>query len=913
MSINSFGSIVNSIYDFFYSSLKDFNFDIIFAIGVGLMAVFIAVGIVRAVCCYESKAIRGLNKANRYLLQNPAINEDNLITFHNYIKKMPQRIRDRWQLYVLERDGLPSRYLTTEYCVRRPLSNSVLTSVQKQVKLWATILSSLTFILGLGFALANINSNVSISNFIDVFIYSLVTPAIIILMAGIFNLCLQFNINNINSKVYTVFNTFVRNVNRAVATMPDSIDYEVLFTQKEIDEGIPILREYLEKKALEEQQLLEASKYNAINHSPYNFDDLGIDGQQLITRAVNESENFLLKKIGLENEIQEFEKKLNQSEDNMDEIEKEANRKLQTIKENLERLDKAIAETTNRVEINYNRRQIKDEMEKRAAIEKDLKSLLAKEQVNINECKAEIQKRREMIDKDKGEVEVALKSEYNTFAVKVYDTLSDKVNEENTDAIKDYQSQIVELKAKVQSLSREIENKDSQIAEKDLKINTLQEGIAIPVVNQANETVQQADAALPAAPEENLMTTENAQQNEAYYDENGNAIDYSNYYDENGNLIDYSQYYDENGNLIDYSKYYDENGNYIGPTQEQWNNGEINPKNSENAMSVNNEESVVQQAETAESTNYSDNTQENAESQNLTAETANGGLGGETNETEEEPIKADLETKTVNQEELADATLSSENAISAETLPAENKTTEASGGAEENTENADENFVFTSEDEQESLVKKEEDKTNNQLNKPLSEAVENEENTSDKNEEKTSQNKDEKSTDNSKAKKVKTKSTKKNVEKSKEEPKTKKPKTKTDNKSEAKEESAKTKATEKKTPAKKPAKKKTGKIIKVTKEDDFSELQKQIEEENQKIQKEQDELRVQIDNALNKIENTSSQTSRKENIKKIKELIDKLKEQAKSAKARGAKNEIKRINASVAELVEAITRYSTMK
>ena len=49
-------------------------------------------------------------------------------------------------------------------------------------------------------------------------------------------------------------------------------------------------------------------------------------------------------------------------------------------------------------------------------------------------------------------------------------------------------------------------------------------------------------------------------------------------------------------------------------------------------------------------------------------------------------------------------------------------------------------------------------------------------------------------------------------------------------------------------------------------------------------------------------------------IKHIKGLIDQLKEKAKQAKEQGAsKDEIKNINASVAELLDAITKYSSKK
>ncbi len=930
--VNLLGNFLDDIFNFFARIFKGANFDIIFGLGIGLMAIAVIIGIIKTTNCYEGKTIRGLNRINKYLLQNPAITEENLITFHNYIKKMPQKIRDRWQLYVLERDGLPSRYLTTEYCIRRPLDNSILVSVKKQITLSAWAISALTFILGLGFALANYgtSANVSMSNIIDILIYSLSTPAFVLLISSVFNIVIQFRITFIKAKIYEIFNSFVRNINRAVATMPDGIDYEVLFTQKEIDDGIPILREYLEKKSLEEQQLLEQSKYNAINHSPYNFQDLGVDGEQLISRAVSESENFLMKKIGLENEIQEFEKKLSQSEANMDEIEKEANRKLQTIKENLERLDKAISETTNRVEINYNRRQIKDEMEKKAAIEKDLKSLLAKEQVNVNEYKSEIQKRRDLIDKDKSEVEVALKSEYNTFAVKVYDTLSDKVNEENVDAIKEYQTQILDLKGKVQNLAKDIENKNAIIAERDLEIsnfkdemgrlnsgNSTQQVEKQPAMEQPDENKQaenQSSQIEHTEVEPNLMTAENAEQAGYYYDENGNLVDYGDYYDENGNLIDYSQYYDENGNLIDYSQYYDENGNYIGPENlgnEQVKNQVEQTDNNQNKQTETNDEQDKNiQANKAENSQNEQNSQQGQELQEKLAGLESSGIqeeqnqvntkagnSDEDNQTEMQPVEENSEneqTSVINSEQ--NETVQQESPNLNET-DARNDESVENSNIEQSDVSQTLNDVQETRDEElqdnsgqfefgsNGLMPELEGKDNKQLQNSDSTNLDNlktsneqtdsdEQDTSGKsdiailpllNEERpvVTQNSRKKSTTKSKASK---------------------------NVKSGRKSKASAKETEKEN-------------------DDFSKLQKQIEEENEKIQKEQDELKIQIDNALNKIQSSENENSRRENIVRIRELIEKLKVQARRAKARGAtKEEIKRINASVAELLDVIAR-----
>lgn len=952
------GNAIDDIFNFFSSSLRGIDYDVIFGIGVGLLAVFFIIGFFRALFCYESKTLRGLYKINKYLLQNPAINESNLVAFHNLIKKMPSKIRDRWQLYVLERDGLPSRYLTTEYCIRRPLANSVLVSVKKQVMYAAIVVAVITFVLGLGYALAHAQAIVNISSISDIFIYSFTTPAIVIMLAVLFVMAVQLRINVVNNKIYEVFNTFVRNVNRAVATMPDSIDYEVLFTQKEIDEGIPILREYLEKKALEEQQLLEQSKYNAISHSPYNFEDLGVDGEQLITRAVSESENFLMKKIGIENEIQEYEKKQSQSEANMDEIEKEANRKLQTIKENLERLDKAIAETTNRVEINYNRRQIKDEMEKRALIEKDLKSLLSKEQVVINECKAEIQKRKDLIDKDKNEVEKALKSEYNTFAVKVYDTLNDKVSEENADAMKEYQTQIVDLKAKLQNISRELENKDAVIAEKDLEISNLslkkakasenfrpqiaeensqpeqmldqqeqiteQEDVNSQYAGQPEQTIPEDEQAPNEdAGKPNLMTTENAlQQDENYYDEDGNLIDYSQYYDEDGNLIDYSQYYDENGNLIDYSQYYDENGNYIGPV-EQENNQEENKE--EQVTSENKDEDGSQTLALQEEIPVEDNSvimTDEDDLQNIKKTKSKKGKKSPKDKAKEEKAKtnteavADIEPQTdqpAEQSEQAESLPENMDVLATvETQAATPVEEQKTDVAEQNETAESQPVMMLGEPQQESVLlgAPEETPATEEKKTPKKKATSK---TGKKATTKTSAKKS--ATKTSSGKPSAKSTTKKTGAKNTTTKKAESPKTAT--KTSAKKGASKTKST---TSTKKKAEKEPTTpvedrpAIESQVNDAFSELQKQIDEQNQKLQQQQDELRVQIDKAIDKIEKSSTENSRKNNIRKIKILIEKLKEQAKEAKARGAtKEEIKQINSSVADLVDALTKYSSKK
>ncbi len=465
---------VNEIVNFIGDIIGSLTFDQLFYIFVGVIAAIILISGIRLIWCYENRSVRAMKRVNKYLKDNPKINDDNLVEFHKRMKMLPRRMRDRWQLFMLEREGSPSRYMTVEYCVKRPLYNSAITMSQKQVWYITIILAVLGFIFGL----ACVATNGLGTNIPNTLVYSFVIPAIVLILGSIYVMILQVRYNAINHDFYDMFTNFVRNIDKATNTMPDYVDYELLFTKKEIDKGIPVLREYLEKRAMEEQRLLEKAKREETNHSPYDFSSLGVNGAQLIERAVTESEKFLTNKIQTQNEINDLEKQLQKSDANMEDIEREANKKLQAIKENLERLDKAMAETTNRVEINYNRRQADAEMDKKLLLEKDLENMLSKEKVAQDALKVEIQKRKEIIEENKKEVEEALKSEYDTFATKVYDELNEKITRDNSEQLHEMEMTIARLKAKVKEFTRDIEKKDSIIEARNLELDNMRQQLS---------------------------------------------------------------------------------------------------------------------------------------------------------------------------------------------------------------------------------------------------------------------------------------------------------------------------------------------------------------------------------------------------------------------------------------------------
>ena len=185
---------------------------------------------------------------------------------------------------------------------------------------------------------------------------------------------------------------------------PKYVDFEILFTKQEINDGIPILGEYLEKRARQEQEELEEAQRNAVAHEEYDFAASGIDGSLVLERAMKESETYLNIKQRLLTEIQQFESEITTLKKNYENISKDYQRKLQASKENMERLRQQQEESTNRIEVNYIRKQQQDEVKKQEQLEKDQEDATNKFNAEVNSLIAEIEKRREELESKKAGV-----------------------------------------------------------------------------------------------------------------------------------------------------------------------------------------------------------------------------------------------------------------------------------------------------------------------------------------------------------------------------------------------------------------------------------------------------------------------------------------------------------------------------
>ena len=66
-----------------------------------------------------------------------------------------------------------------------------------------------------------------------------------------------------------------------------------VFTNDEIEKGIPVLREYYEDRARKQQQEFLEAQQEKVEFEKYNFEDAGIDGSNILERAMNETESYL--------------------------------------------------------------------------------------------------------------------------------------------------------------------------------------------------------------------------------------------------------------------------------------------------------------------------------------------------------------------------------------------------------------------------------------------------------------------------------------------------------------------------------------------------------------------------------------------------------------------------------------------
>lgn len=590
------------------------NLDILFYVFVGVELLFVIYFLIKSHFAYQFRLIRSIDKINIYLLNNSYINENNLIEFNKKMKKVPKTFRYHWQQYMLYREQAPSFYMSSTNVIDKPLRSSSVKNNVKTMRLLTVILAT----LGLLLSAAVLGLSASQSSFIAPVIFRLlIIPSVVIVIGSFYSIYQNARQTANLSDLYQTFHIFQRLIDKAVTTMPEYVDFEVLFTKKEIAKGIPALNAYLEKRARQEQEELEKARRNAVDHEVYDFGSVDISGSLILDRAMKETEIYLSLRNRLLAEIQQVESQIDTLKKSYDNTQREIQRKMQTAKENIERIRMQQESSTNRIEGNYLKKQQDQEISKLTQLEKDNSEETYRFNQELEALTSEIDKKKAELEERRKYIEKAMLSEYKTYSTKVFKNLlkvaseKDKSERDNrNETLDNYSQQIVELKEQVQELTYEneqlmerIKNFDSELSEREnFYTNALIEtaekaksALSGKKIDEVHDEIDESDkvdqsydfdpVVLPEQPDEvqsieeqavvNDFESEEPQIETPNIEETGEGEEqppvdeYEGYYDSEGYYrYPNGTYYDPQGRYFDETGgYYDIDGNYHDPEE----------------------------------------------------------------------------------------------------------------------------------------------------------------------------------------------------------------------------------------------------------------------------------------------------------------------------------------------------------
>lgn len=402
--------IGEGIVPFFSSLVNAISPDIMFFIALAVEALFVIFFIIKSLFSYEASLNRALEKMNVWLFDRKVVTENNIQELNMLFKrKCPKRLCYHWQQYILFREGTPSSYMSNENLVEKPLKTSSYNSNIKNLSIFTTLWAIIT---GMFMLLAyNTNGPLTGKNTI----IALLVPIFVLIIGIVFVVYLRARKNAILNSLYQNCALFGRFMDNACVDLPSYIDYQILFTPQEIENGQPVLREFLDYKARKEKEEFNKAREENFQVETYDFSSAGVNGSMVLDRAMRESELFLKKKEKLLVKISQLEGELDTRRKNFDNVQKDYQGKIQASKENVGRLRQMQEETTNRIESNYYRKQQTTEIGKQEQLEQEFEQQRARYLLEKSEGEEEIAKLNAELESEKANVESAMLSEYQTF------------------------------------------------------------------------------------------------------------------------------------------------------------------------------------------------------------------------------------------------------------------------------------------------------------------------------------------------------------------------------------------------------------------------------------------------------------------------------------------------------------------
>ncbi len=497
-----FMNIFNEV-DKFFSSLKNYlNYNIIFIIFCSLFLVTVIAVIIATSRAYEARLIKTVDMFNNYFIDNPQITEENLFSFNDKMKsrKVPKQLRKQWQQFVLYREDKASKYMSFDICVSAPIKNS---SFKRAI----SVMNILTYIYVFAAILLNLYYSYEFSLDLDLILVLqrvLLCPIIMLVLNYIITIFLDLRHNAIVSDLYQNYQYFEVNIDKATQTLPDYVDYEVLFDRNEIRKGIPILYAYLQKRAEEEKRELERARLKNVEHEKFNFDEAGVESSLVLERAMQEAENYIAERKKLMQDIEQINADITQEEMNFRETTKEYQRQMQVSKESFDNFKTQLEEVSSTIEANYLKKQQQQELDRQRNLERDYdtatdrhKKLLEDYQTELTSVENEIKDARRTLEK-------GMMSEFDTYSNKVYDAAKKAVEEREKENHAKMKQEIKDLEEKIVSKDKELDNIYSQNQALTEKLDQQAQMQTAPPQYQQPEYVPQDNQQTESPSEQNI-------------------------------------------------------------------------------------------------------------------------------------------------------------------------------------------------------------------------------------------------------------------------------------------------------------------------------------------------------------------------------------------------------------------------
>ena len=478
--------------DKFFTSLTNYlTYNDIFLIFVGLFLLTAIVVFISTSGSYEAKLIKAIDKFNTYFIDNPQINDENLVAFNAKMKSkaVPKQLRKSWQQFVLYREHKASVYMSFENCVSNPIKNS---SYKRDTKL----MNILSFIFSFCALILNCYYCYETADLASVLSSVLLTPIIILLLNFIVQIFFHVKHSAIVSDLFQNYQYFEVNIDKATETLPDYVDYEVLFDRNEIKKGIPILYAYLQKRAEEEQRELERARLKNVEHEKFNFDDTGVEASLVLERAMQEAENYIAERKKFIQDSEQINSDITQEDMNYREITKEYNRQMQVSKETFANFKSQLENASSSIEANYLKKQQQQELDRQRNLERDFDTATERHKKIIEGFQEELDTVDKFIAESRKNLEKAMKSEFATYSAKVYDEAKKVVDEREKEKYQKLKKQINDLEEQIVAKNQEIEKSYQQNQELTEKL----ENLNVPVTYL--EEVKPAEPVQPESVEE---------------------------------------------------------------------------------------------------------------------------------------------------------------------------------------------------------------------------------------------------------------------------------------------------------------------------------------------------------------------------------------------------------------------------